>query len=108
MLDKFYPLPNLPVGGAVFPNLLSTRPVRVDDDKMGVKIDHRFANNGTVFGRFNYTDPQQITPQTCPLVAVPSATLPTQSLSVIRSTSWGQPRCSRYITATCTRRSWAC
>src|SRR5262249_48919955 len=69
VLEKFYPLPNLPVGGAMFPNLLSTRPVKVDDEKLGAKIDHRFANNHTVFGRFNYTDPEQITPQSLPTIS---------------------------------------
>jgi hypothetical protein len=38
----------------------------VNDDKFGVKLDHRFTNNDTVFGRFNYTDPEQATPQSLP------------------------------------------
>src|SRR5262249_33707793 len=66
VLQKYYPLPNLPVGGAVFPNLLSTAPTAVNDDKLGIKIDHRFTNNDTLFGRVNYADPEQITPQSLP------------------------------------------
>jgi hypothetical protein len=66
VLEKYYPLPNLPVGGAVFPNLLSTAPTAVNDDKVGIKIDHRFSNNDSLFGRFNYADPEQITPQSLP------------------------------------------
>jgi hypothetical protein len=66
VLSKFYPLPNLPVGGAVFPNLFYTQPTAVNDDKVGLKIDHHFTNNDTLFGRFNYTDPEQATPASVP------------------------------------------
>jgi len=68
MLAKYYPLPNLPVGGAVFPNLLFTAPTSVNDDKMGIRIDHRFMNNDALFGRFNYTDPEQVTPAGLPTI----------------------------------------
>ena len=47
VLAKYYPPPNLPVGGALFPNLSFTKPTAVNDDKTGVKIDHQRADEGT-------------------------------------------------------------
>ena len=35
---------------------------------MGVRIDHHFVNNDTLFGRFNYTDPEQVTPAGLPTI----------------------------------------
>jgi hypothetical protein len=66
ILQKYYPLPNLAVAPTVFPNLQFTNPVQVNDDKVGIKIDHRFGNNDTLFGRFNWADPDQLTPASLP------------------------------------------
>jgi len=71
-MAKYYPLPNLQVGETVFPNLYFTNPTTIDNDKVGIKIDHRFGNNDTLFGRFNYARPQQLT----------AASLPTYNLSL--------------------------
>lgn len=65
-LQKFYPLPNLPVAANVFPNLLFSKPTAINSDQFGIKIDHRFANNDTLFGRFNYTNPDTIRPESLP------------------------------------------
>lgn len=65
-LQKYYPLPNLGVAPTVFPNLIGTRPTEINSDQFGIKIDHRFANNDTLFGRFNYANPTQVRPQALP------------------------------------------
>ncbi len=65
-LQKYYPLPNLGVGPTVFPNLIAARPTAIDSDQYGIKIDQRFSNNDTLFGRFNWANPTQTRPQTLP------------------------------------------
>lgn len=65
-LQKYYPLPNLGVAPTVFPNLLFARPTEINSDQFGVRGDHRFSNNDTLFGRFNYANPEQIRPQALP------------------------------------------
>lgn len=64
--QKYYPLPNLAVSPTTFPNLYYASSTQVNTDKIGVKFDHRFSNNDTLFGRYNSTDPQQIIPQALP------------------------------------------
>src|SRR5262249_26866611 len=44
VLARYYPFPNLPLGGAVFPNLSFSKPTAVNDDKTGFKIDHQLGN----------------------------------------------------------------
>lgn len=65
-LQKYYPLPNLNVAPNVFPNLLFSRPTAINSDQFGIRLDHRFGNNDSLFGRFNYTNPDQIRPQGLP------------------------------------------
>jgi hypothetical protein len=65
-LSKYYPLPNLAVGPTVFPNLLAARPTAIDSDQYGIRLDHRFSNNDTLFGRFNYANPTQTSPEALP------------------------------------------
>jgi len=65
-LQKYYPLPNLGVGPTVFPNLIGTQPTAINSDQFGIKLDHRFSNNDSLFGRFNYANPTQTRPQQLP------------------------------------------
>ncbi len=65
-LQKYYPLPNLGVAATVFPNLIFARPTEINSDQFGVRLDHRFSNNDTLFGRFNYANPEQVRPQALP------------------------------------------
>ncbi len=65
-LQKYYPAANLGVGPLVFPNLIAARPTAIDSDQYGIRIDQRFGNNDTLFGRFNYANPTQTRPQTLP------------------------------------------
>ena len=65
-LQKYYPLPNLGVGPDSFSNPIGTRPTEINSDQFGIKLDHRFSNNDTLFGRFNYANPTQTRPQALP------------------------------------------
>lgn len=65
-LQRYYPLPNLNVGPDVFPNLLFTRPIEINSDQFGIRIDQRFSNNDSLFGRYNQAKPDQIRPQGLP------------------------------------------
>jgi len=65
-LQKYYPLPNLGLAPTVFPNLIAARPTAIDSDQYGIRIDQRFRNNDTLFGRFNYANPTQTQPEALP------------------------------------------
>lgn len=65
ILQKYYPAPNLNVAATVLPNLAFTGVNSTASDQEGIRIDHRFANNDSVFGRYNrfnanLTQPQQL------------------------------------------------
>jgi Carboxypeptidase regulatory-like domain len=52
ILQKYYPLPNLSVGPAVLPNLSYSGSNSTASDNTGIRIDHHFANNDSLFGRY--------------------------------------------------------
>jgi hypothetical protein len=66
VLSKYYPAPNLNVAPAVLPNLSFTGVTAIASDVYGVRLDHRFGNNDTVFGRYNRDNATQTTPEALP------------------------------------------
>jgi hypothetical protein len=58
-LKAFYPLPNFGPGGNVFPNLAVSSPQTISNDQFGVRLDHTFANNDSLYGNFYYTQPNE-------------------------------------------------
>ncbi|HUY13798.1 MAG TPA: TonB-dependent receptor [Terriglobia bacterium] len=61
-IHAFYPLPNFGPGGNSFPNLAVASNEVISDDQFGVKIDHTFGNNDTLFGGFYLTNPNAVQP----------------------------------------------
>jgi hypothetical protein len=66
MLTKYYPAPNMNVAPTVLPNLSFTGVTAIASDVYGVRLDHRFGNNDTVFGRYNRNNATQNTPEALP------------------------------------------
>jgi len=66
MLQKYYPLPNLNVGPGVLPNLLFTGTNNTASDQTGIRIDHSFGDNDTLFGRYNRTNANLLRPESLP------------------------------------------
>ena len=66
LLTKYYPAPNLNVAPAVLPNLAFTGITAISSDVYGIRLDHRFGNNDTVFGRYNRNNATQTTPESTP------------------------------------------
>ncbi len=61
-LKAFYPLPNLNKGPNLFPNFAASSSQVITNDQFGVRIDHSFANNDTLYGNFYYTQPKETFP----------------------------------------------
>ena len=66
VLQKYYPLPNLAVGPNVFPNYQFVQSTATDNDQTGIRIDHRFGDNDSIYGRFNRTHPTLSRPESLP------------------------------------------
>ena len=66
ILDKFYPEPNLNVAPAVLPNFAFNGNTSTKADQVGVRIDHQFNTNNTVFFRFNRSNNNVTTPEGFP------------------------------------------
>jgi hypothetical protein len=66
LLAKYYPAPNLNVAAAVLPNLQFAGITAIASDVYGVRLDHRFKNNDTIFGRYNHDNATQTTPEGTP------------------------------------------
>ena len=66
MLTKYYPAPNMNVAPTVLPNLTFTGVTSIASDVYGVRLDHRFGNSDTVFGRYNHDNATQTTPEGLP------------------------------------------
>ncbi len=66
MLQKYYPLPNLNVAEGVFPNLEYTGANNTASDQAGIRIDHRFGDNDTLFGRYNRSNANLLRPEGLP------------------------------------------
>jgi hypothetical protein len=63
ILQKYYPLPNLP--GAAN-NLRFTGANNTQSDQTGIRIDHKFGDNDTLYGRYNRTDANLLRPESLP------------------------------------------
>ena len=66
VVSKYFPAPNLNVAPSVLPNLSFTGVTAIASDVYGVRLDHRFGNNDTVFGRYNRDNATQTTPESLP------------------------------------------
>ncbi len=66
VLQKYYPLPNLNVGPNVLPNYEFTSGNNTQSDQTGIRIDHRFNDNNTLFGRYNRSNATLIRPESLP------------------------------------------
>ncbi|MGI0134388.1 MAG: hypothetical protein ACREBW_05470, partial [Candidatus Micrarchaeaceae archaeon] len=66
MLKQYYPLPNMNVAATVHPNYQWAGANSTASDQTGIRIDHRFGNNDTLFGRYNRSDQNLTTPNSLP------------------------------------------
>jgi Carboxypeptidase regulatory-like domain/TonB dependent receptor len=70
ILEKYYPAPNLNVAANVLPNYAFPGVTTIASDSVGIRVDHSFANSDTLFGRYNRSNINEITP-----TGLPSAVL---------------------------------
>ncbi len=63
MLQKYYPLPNLP---GTANNLRFTGTNNTQSDQTGIRIDHKFGDNDTLYGRYNRTNANLLRPEGLP------------------------------------------
>jgi hypothetical protein len=66
ILARYYPAPNLNVAPGVLPNFAFTANTSTKSDQVGVRVDHRFRNNDTVFFRYNRSNNNQTSPEGFP------------------------------------------
>ena len=66
ILNKFYPLPNLNVPDGTLPNFAYSGTTTTLSDVFGVRLDHTFHNNDSVFLRLSRTTAHLTTPRTVP------------------------------------------
>lgn len=66
ILQKYYPLPNLNVAANVLPNIQFSGATSTASDVTGIRLDHRFRDNDTLFGRYNRSNANRLTPEQLP------------------------------------------
>ncbi len=66
MLQKYYPQPNLNVAPNVQPNYQFAGTNNTQSDQAGIRVDHRFGDNDTLFGRYNRTNANLLRPESLP------------------------------------------
>jgi Carboxypeptidase regulatory-like domain len=66
VLQKYYPSPNLNVGPGVLPNYEFAGGNHTASDQAGIRIDHRFGDNDSLFGRYNRSDNTLLRPEALP------------------------------------------
>lgn len=66
VLAKYYPLPNLNVAAGVLPNYEWAGTNNTASDQTGIRIDHKFGDNDTLFGRYNRSDANLLRPEGLP------------------------------------------
>ncbi|HLH05211.1 MAG TPA: TonB-dependent receptor [Bryobacteraceae bacterium] len=66
VLQKYYPQPNLNVGPSVLPNYEFTGSNNTQSDQTGIRVDHRFGDNDTIFGRYNRSNATLLRPESLP------------------------------------------
>jgi hypothetical protein len=65
-LQKYYPLPNLNVGAGVLPNYQWAGGNDTSSDQTGIRVDHRFGDNDSIFGRYNRSNATLLRPEGLP------------------------------------------
>ena len=66
VLQKYYPLPNLNVGPGVLPNFQFAGGNHTSSDQAGIRVDHRFGDNDTMYGRYNRSNANLLRPEALP------------------------------------------
>ena len=66
ILTKYYPQPNLNVAPAVLPNYAFNGNTSIKADQVGIRIDHEFHQNNTVFFRYNRSNNNRTSPEGFP------------------------------------------
>lgn len=66
VLQKYYPLPNLNVGPGVLPNYQWAGGNHTSSDQTGIRVDHRFGDSDTIFGRYNRSNATLLRPEGLP------------------------------------------
>ena len=66
ILNKYYPSPNLNVAPGVLPNYAFNGNTSTKADQVGVRVDHQFNQNNTVFFRFNRSNNNLTSPEGFP------------------------------------------
>jgi hypothetical protein len=66
ILSKYYPSPNLNVAPGVLPNYAFDGNTSTQGDQVGIRIDHEFNQNNTVFFRFNRSNNNVTSPEGFP------------------------------------------
>ncbi len=59
---RFYPKPNLNVAEGVLPNIATAEPTTIKSDVFGLRLDHQFTANDSVFARFNRSNQNESEP----------------------------------------------
>ena len=65
-LQKYYPLPNLNVGPTASPNYQWAGGNDTATDQTGIRVDHKFGDNDTLFGRYNRSNATLLRPEGLP------------------------------------------
>jgi hypothetical protein len=66
ILNKYYPSPNLNVAAGALPNYAFNGNTSTKADQVGIRIDHQFNQNNTVFFRFNRSNNNVTSPEGFP------------------------------------------
>ena len=66
ILQRYFPSPNLNVAANVLPNIEFPGTNATASDVTGIRLDHRFRNNDTLFGRYNRSNATLTYPEQLP------------------------------------------
>ena len=75
IIQKYFPPPNLNVAATVTPNIQFNAANTTKSDVTGIRIDHRFGNNDILFGRYNRSDANLLSPEQLPSAGFNHVTL---------------------------------
>ena len=59
-IHAFFPAANYGPGGNNFPNFTDVSPQTTTSDQFGTSLEHTFSNNDTLFGKFFFTQPNEV------------------------------------------------
>jgi hypothetical protein len=74
-LKAMYPSANFGPGGNSFPNLAASTADAVKGNQFGVRLDHTFSNNDTLFGAFYFNNGNETKPNPMPISATTLAAI---------------------------------